>query len=104
MQEDPLTARRTFVIRNKLGLHARALEKLLDRVKSYESALWIEKEGQRVHAKTSGIDNPRMSIIGLLVLGAGLGSVIEAEATGPDAEELLGAIGALIDDKFGESE
>lgn len=45
-----------------------------------------------------------MSIIGLLILGAGCGSTIEAEATGPDAEDLLVAIGALIDDKFGESE
>jgi phosphocarrier protein len=104
MQEDAPTARRTFVIRNKLGLHARALEKLLDRVKSYQSALWIEKDGQRVNAKTSGVDNPRMSIIGLLILGAGCGSVIEAEATGPDAENLLDALGALIDEKFGESE
>jgi phosphocarrier protein len=45
-----------------------------------------------------------MSIIGLLILGAGCGSTIEVEASGPDADDLLAAIGALIEDRFGENE
>ena len=102
-QEDPLSARRTFVIRNKTGLHARALTRLYDRIKSFESELWIEKDNERIIAKASGVGG-NFSMLDLLTLALGCGSTIEAEASGPDAEKLLGAVAALIDDKFGESE
>lgn len=88
--------RRTLVIQNRLGLHARALEKLINRAREFGADLWIEKDGQRVNGKTS--------ILGLLVLGAGQGSAIDVEACGPDADALLDAIAELIADRFGESE
>jgi phosphocarrier protein len=91
------------VIRNKAGLHARAITELHGRINSFESELWIEKDGERVNAKSSGVGKG-IGIISLLGLAAGCGSVIEAEALGPDAEDLLVAVGAAIDDKFGESE
>lgn len=90
------TVRRSFLIQNKLGLHARALQALIALAREFEAELWIEKDGQRVNGKTS--------ILGLLVLGAGQGSTIDVEATGADADDLLDAIGALIESRFGESE
>lgn len=91
------------MIRNKTGLHARALTKLHGQIKSFESELWIVKDGKPVNAKPSGVESG-FAMLDLLTLALGCGSTIEAEASGPDAEELLGAVGALIDDKFGESE
>jgi phosphocarrier protein HPr len=91
------------VIRNKLGLHARAITELHVRINSFESELWIEKDGERVNAKPSGVGKG-IAMISLLGLAAGCGSVIEAEALGPDAEDLLVTVGAVIDDKFGENE
>ena len=93
---DSPVVRRSFVIQNKLGLHARALTELVNRARCFTAELWIEKDGQRVNGKTS--------ILGLLVLGAGQGSSIECEAIGDDAEALLDAIDELISSKFGESE
>jgi phosphocarrier protein HPr len=107
MQEVPLAVRRSFVIQNQLGMHARAATALLLRVMEFEAELWVEKDGQRVNAKTSGAKSKLgegMSVLGLITLVAPCGSTIDAEAIGPDAEQLLEALGQLIADKFGESE
>jgi phosphocarrier protein HPr len=73
-------------------------------VKDFEAELWVEKDGQRVNVKTGGADGKGLSVLGLITLVAPCGSTIEAEAIGPDAEQLLDALGQLIHDKFGESE
>lgn len=87
--------KRTFVIRNRLGLHARAAAQLVQLVSGYAAELSIEKDGQVVNGK---------SIMGLMMLAAGQGSVIRAEAEGEDAEAMLDAMGDLIEAKFHEGE
>ncbi len=87
--------RRTFRIRNKLGLHARAAAQLVNLAASFESEVSILKDDQTVNGK---------SIMGLMMLGASQGTDIEVEAEGADAAEALDAIGALIDARFNESQ
>jgi phosphocarrier protein len=85
--------RRTFTIKNRLGLHARAAAQLVQLAASYKAELTIEKDGQGVNGK---------SIMGLMMLAASCGATIAAEAEGEDAEELLAALEALIEAKFNE--
>jgi phosphocarrier protein HPr len=85
--------RREFVIKNRLGLHARAAAQLVKTANRFRSEVTIEKEGIEVNGK---------SIMGLLMLAAPQGSRIAVTANGTDAEEALNAIGQLIDDGFGE--
>ena len=87
--------RRTFEIKNRLGLHARAAAQLVGLTASFKSDVTIEKDGQSVNGK---------SIMGLMMLGAGFGSTIEVEAQGEDAAQALDAIAALIDARFNESQ
>ena len=87
--------RRTFEIKNRLGLHARAAAQLVGLTASFKSDVTIEKDGQSVNGK---------SIMGLMMLGAGLGSTLEVEAQGEDAAQALDAIAALIDARFNESQ
>lgn len=87
--------RRTFTIRNKLGLHARAAAQLVNLAAGFESEVTIEKDGQSVNGK---------SIMGLMMLAASQGTTIDVEALGPDAERALDAIGALVDARFNESQ
>lgn len=82
-------------ISNKLGLHARASVKLTKTASSYQSDIWISKGTRRVNAK---------SIMGVMMLAAGLGSTVLLEAEGDDAEQALRALVDLINDKFGEGE
>lgn len=84
---------RTFVIKNRLGLHARAAAQLVRLTANYKAELTIAREDQRVNGK---------SIMGLMMLAASQGSTIEIEAEGEDAAEMLDAIGALIDAYFNE--
>jgi len=81
------------VIRNKLGLHARAAAKLVEAAARFQSSVQVKKDSDSVDAR---------SILGLMMLGARLGSQIEVSAEGPDAREALAAILALIEAKFGE--
>ena len=81
------------VIRNKLGLHARAAAKLVEAAARFQSHVQVKKENESVDAR---------SILGLMILGARIGTQIEVIAEGPDAREALSAILALIDAKFGE--
>ena len=80
---------------NKLGLHARASAKLTQLASSYESEVWMEKGPRRINAK---------SIMGVMMLAAGKGSMVVVETTGSDEQEALEAILKLINDKFGEEE
>ena len=80
---------------NKLGLHARAAAKLTHVAGAYKSEIWLSRSGRRVNAK---------SIMGVMMLAAGMGSSVLIEAHGDDAEQALQALLALIADKFGEGE
>lgn len=87
------TRRETVKIVNKRGLHARASAKLVEAAARFTSEITVSKDGQAVSGR---------SIMGLMMLGAGLGSEIVIEATGPDAEEAMTAILALVEAHFGE--
>ncbi len=78
---------------NKKGLHARAAAKVVEAAARFQSLVTVSKDGQTVDAR---------SIMGLMMLAANLGSEIKIEAEGPDAEEALHAILALVEAKFGE--
>ena len=85
----------TVTISNRLGLHARASAKLTKLAGSFKSEVFMSRNGRRVNAK---------SIMGVMMLAAGLGSEGELETAGPDEQQALDAITALINDKFGEGE
>jgi phosphocarrier protein len=82
-------------ISNKLGLHARASAKLTKLAGGFQSDVFMTRNGRRVNAK---------SIMGVMMLAAGMGSEVEIETSGPDEQAALDAIVALINDKFGEGE
>ena len=80
---------------NRLGLHARASAKLTKLAGSFASEVWISRGERRVNGK---------SIMGVMMLAAGIGSEVVVEAEGSDAEQAVAALLALIADKFGEGE
>ena len=82
-------------ISNKLGLHARASAKLTKLAGSFACEVWMSKGERRVNAK---------SIMGVMMLAAGLGSTVLIETDGPDEQVAMNALLALIADKFGEGE
>jgi phosphocarrier protein len=86
---------RDFVINNKLGLHARPSAQITQTAAKFQSEVWIAKNGRRVNAK---------SIMGVLMLAAGQGSIVTVDADGPDEAEAVEALGALIETGFGENE
>ena len=85
----------TVRINNKLGLHARASAKLTKLAGSFSSDVFMTRSGRRVNAK---------SIMGVMMLAAGIGADVEIETAGSDEAEALAAIVALIEDKFGEGQ
>ena len=85
----------TTTISNKLGLHARASAKLTKLAGSFPCEVWISKGERRVNAK---------SIMGVMMLAAGLGATVEIETIGEREQEALDSLLALINDKFGEGE
>ena len=87
--------KRAVTITNKLGLHARASAKLTQAASRFQSSVFIARNGRRVNAK---------SIMGVMMLAAGIGSTVELETDGPDEEAAIGALEALFNDKFGEGE
>jgi phosphocarrier protein len=87
--------KREIRVVNKLGLHARASAKLTQLASSFKSAVWIARNGRRVNAK---------SIMGVMMLAAGLGSTVELETDGPDEQEALDALEQLFLQRFGEAE
>jgi phosphocarrier protein HPr len=85
----------TVTISNKLGLHARASAKLTKLAGSFPCDVWMSKGERRINAK---------SIMGVMMLAAGLGSEVVLDTQGERDEEALTALLALINDKFGEGE
>jgi phosphocarrier protein len=80
---------------NRLGLHARAAAKLTQAASGFKAEIWLSRSGRRVNAK---------SIMGVMMLAAGRGSMVLIEAEGTDAEAALAELVQLIADKFGEGE
>ncbi|MEO0316649.1 MAG: hypothetical protein RL404_326 [Pseudomonadota bacterium] len=86
---------REIEIINKLGLHARASAKLTQLAAKYPCEVWMTRNQRRVNAK---------SIMGVMMLAAGKGSVVVLETEGPDEQECFDALVDLINARFGESE
>ena len=84
---------REFTINNKLGLHARPSAQITQVASRFASDIHIARNGRRVNAK---------SIMGVMMLAAGPGSVVTVDAEGSDAQAAVEALGALIDSGFGE--
>lgn len=84
---------RTIRIVNRLGLHARAAAKLVTTAERFRAEVEVTRDGQTVSA---------LSIMGLMMLGAGCGETVQLSADGPDAADALAAVTALIADGFGE--
>jgi phosphocarrier protein HPr len=82
-------------ISNKLGLHARASAKLTKLAGGFQSEIFLSRNNRRVNAK---------SIMGVMMLAAGMGSEVEVEADGADEAQAISALLALIESKFGEGE
>jgi phosphocarrier protein HPr len=87
--------KREVKVVNKLGLHARASAKLTQVASQYKSGVFIARNGRRVNAK---------SIMGVMMLAAGLGSTVELETDGADEADAMDAIERLFAEKFGEGE
>ena len=87
--------RQDIEIINKLGLHARASAKLTQLATQFKSEVWVTRNERRVNAK---------SIMGVMMLAAAKGSVVQVETEGEDEVEAMEALRMLIMDKFGEAE
>jgi phosphocarrier protein len=87
--------KKNTTISNKLGLHARASAKLTKLAGSYPCEVWISRGERRVNAK---------SIMGVMMLAAGMGTEVTLETNGEREEEAMEGLLALIADKFGEGE
>jgi phosphocarrier protein len=85
----------TTTISNKLGLHARASAKLTKLAGSFPCEVWISKGERRVNAK---------SIMGVMMLAAGIGTDVVLETDGVQEQEAMDALLGLMADKFGEGE
>jgi phosphocarrier protein len=85
----------TVRISNKLGLHARASAKLTKLAGGFRSEVHMSRNGRRVNAK---------SIMGVMMLAAGIGSDVEIEIEGEDEAQAMKLLVALIEDKFGEGQ
>ena len=93
MSADQPEHRATLEIRNKLGLHARAAARLVETANQFEAEVTVIKDGQAVNGR---------SIMGIMMLAAEQGSLIEVAVTGAQAAEALEAIRALVDAGFYE--
>jgi phosphocarrier protein HPr len=82
-------------ISNKLGLHARASAKLSKLAGSFKSEIFLARDGRRVNAK---------SIMGVMMLAAGMGTEVAIETDGADEAAAMTALRAMIDNKFGEAD
>ncbi|BDD91469.1 phosphocarrier protein HPr [Pandoraea sp. NE5] len=87
--------RQETTIVNKLGLHARASAKLTQLAAKFQSEVWLTRNGRRINAK---------SIMGVMMLAAGIGATVEVETEGTDEQQAMDEILALIASKFGEGE
>ena len=87
--------KREIKVVNKLGLHARASAKLTQVASQFKSGVWIARNGRRVNAK---------SIMGVMMLAAGLGASVELETDGEDEADAMREVEKLFAEKFGEGE
>ena len=87
--------KKTTTISNKLGLHARASAKLTKLAGAFPCEVWMSRGDRRVNAK---------SIMGVMMLAAGIGTLVEIETDGDREQEASDALLALVADKFGEGE
>ncbi len=85
----------TVRISNKLGLHARASAKLTKLAGGFRCEVYMSRNGRRVNAK---------SIMGVMMLAAGIGTEVDIETEGEDEAEAMKSLVALIEDKFGEGQ
>jgi phosphocarrier protein len=90
-----LVEKRTLTIKNKLGLHARAANMMVQVASNFACTITVNKDGIEANAK---------SIMGLLLLAAGQGAKIVVKATGRDAKEAIEEISKLVEGRFGEQE
>jgi len=88
-----MSNRQTMKITNEKGLHARASAKFVEMVEEHDASAEVFKDGMSVSGD---------SIMGLLMLAASVGTSIEVETTGPEADKLMDALKALVADRFGE--
>ena len=88
-----MIVRRTVEICNERGLHARASAKFVKLASTYDAEVRVGRDGSMVDAR---------SIMGLMMLAAGIGSSIDIEAEGPDAEAAADALAALVECRFEE--
>ena len=84
---------REFTIKNRLGIHARPAAKLAKIANEFESTIRVMKDGLEVNGK---------SIMGIMMLAAAEGNVIQIEAEGTDEKDAIRALGDLIENKFEE--
>lgn len=84
-----------IVIRNRLGLHARAAAKFVQAAGRFRARISLSRDGQSVDGK---------SILGILMLAAGQGTQLTLSADGPDEADALAALAGLVDGKFGEGQ
>jgi phosphocarrier protein len=87
------TLRRTVLIVNERGLHARASAKFVKTAAQFDAAVTVSRDGTTVEAQ---------SIMGLMMLAAGQGSMVELAADGPEAAQVLDALAALVENRFEE--
>lgn len=85
----------TLTVSNKLGLHARASAKLTKLAGTFRSEVFLSRNDRRINAK---------SIMGVMMLAAGLGAVVELEVDGNDEQSATDALVALFNEKFGEGQ
>ena len=91
--DDTSRLAKDLTIENRNGLHARPAALFVKTSSKYRSEVWVEKDGERVNGK---------SIMGLMMLAAGKGSVLRVSAEGEDAQTVLDALEQLIRTRFGE--
>lgn len=84
-----------LVIRNQLGLHARACALFVKTASKFRSEVFVSRDDLEVNGK---------SIMGVMMLAAGMGTTVEIETDGPQEQQAMDALLALINDKFGEGE
>ncbi|WP_116086100.1 HPr family phosphocarrier protein [Tropicimonas sp. IMCC34011] len=87
------TVRRELAIVNEKGLHARASAKFVETVERFDARAEVSRDGMSASGD---------SIMGLLMLAASRGTSIDVETSGPEAEALMQALAALVEDRFGE--
>src|SRR5579862_2887759 len=91
-----MTVSREVVIRNKLGLHARPAMQFVDVDNQFKSAVRVHKGGEEP------VDADGKSVMQMIILAATEGTPLRIEAEGEDAEQAIGKLAELVDNKFGE--